>query len=131
MVSFRLIPTLSVCVALACSMAARGESIPSDQRNAGQIYYGSPDSFSNPAEVNFNAALEKTPEYEEIRRKRIDSGTGRYWILMNDANNRVHRAIRQVGSSEGYDLIAEQGYLGNLDPAIASVDITDLVISAL
>ena len=71
------------------------------------------------------------PEYKEIVKKKIDPGTGKYWIRQGEASNRALRAISNVAAETDYDLIAEQGYLENLDPPIGSQDITELVVSKL
>lgn len=108
-----------------------GDSIPKDQVDAGQIYYGSPSSFDNAAEVDIETVIAATPEYQEIVKKKIDQGTGKYWILQGQASNRALRAISDVAAEMDYDLIAEQGYLENLDPPIGCEDITELVVSKL
>ena len=108
-----------------------GDSIPKDQIDASQIYYGSPSSFDNAAEVDIETVIAATPEYKEIVKKKIDPGTGKYWILQGEASNRALRAISNVAAETDYDLIAEQGYLENLDPPIGCQDITELVVSKL
>ncbi len=108
-----------------------GDSIPKDQVDASQIYYGSPSTFDNAAEVDIETVIAATPEYQEIVKKKIDQGTGKYWILQGQASNRALRAISDVAAEMDYDLIAEQGYLENLDPPIGCEDITELVVSKL
>ena len=108
-----------------------GDSIPKDQVDASQIYYGSPSSFDNAAEVDIETVNVANPEYQEITKKKLDQGTGKYWILKVEASNRALRAISDVAAEMDYDLIAEQGYLENLDPPIGCEDITELVVSKL
>ena len=121
-------------LALACIIAmplalVQADSIEKDQIDASQIYYGSPTSFENPAEVDVEAVIAATPEYQKIQKRKIDKGTGKYWILRGQASNRALKAISDVAEETDYDLIAEMGYLGNLEPPVACDDITELVIS--
>jgi hypothetical protein len=50
---------------------------------------------------------------------------------MSEASDRATRAISQVGQDTEYDLIAAEGYLGSLEPAIPAEDITDLILDVL
>ena len=108
-----------------------GDSIPKDQIDASQIYYGSPSSFENAAEVDIETLIVATPEYQEITKEKLDQGMAKYWILKYEAYNRALRAILDVAAETDFDLIAEQGYLENLDPPIGSQDITELALSEL
>lgn len=112
-------------------IAAAAQAIPDSQVDTSRVYYGSTAAFDNPAEVDIEAAVHSTPEYQEIVKKKIDSGTGKYWILISDATDRVHRAISEVGKVKDFDLIAEKGYLGKLDPPVACADITARVLEAV
>lgn len=112
-------------------VAVAAQSIPDAQLDSSRVYYGSHASFENPAEVDIDAAIQSTPEYQEIVKKKIDSGTGKYWILISEATDRVHRAISDVGKVKEYDLIAHKGYLGALEPPVACVDITGRVLEVI
>lgn len=120
-----------VCMAVGILPAAMvfAGGIPPDQVDSGQIYYGQASSFENPAEVDIETVIASTPEYQEIQKKKIDHGTGKYWILYGQATNRALKAISDVADESDYDLIAESSYLGSLEEPIASVDITELVVS--
>lgn len=113
------------------AILAVGDSIPKDQVDASKIYYGSPSSFENAAEVDIETVVAATPEYQEIVKNKIDKGTGKYWILKSEASNRALKAVSEVADKTDYDLIAEKGYLKKLDPPIACKDITELVVSKL
>jgi len=113
------------------AIAVAAQSIPDTQVDSSRVYYGTTTGFENPAEVDIEAAIQSTPEYQEIVKKKLDNGTGKYWILISDATDRVHRAIVDVGRVKEYDLIAEKGYLGKLDPPVACADITARVLEAL
>lgn len=128
--SLKQIGLILSIVALPLALV-HADSIPEDQVDSSQIYVGSASSFASAAEVDAEKALQATPEYQEIKRKKIDSGTGKYWILVSQANDRVYRAISDVASESGYDLVAEKGYLGSLDPAVSSTDITKEVIEKI
>ena len=106
-------------------------AIPSDQLDRKQIYFGAPSSFENPAEVDYERVVRATPEYLEIQSQNIERGTGRYWILLSRASDRVGRLVVSVGNDQDYDLIASSGYLGSLEPEIPAEDITDKVLAAL
>lgn len=112
-------------------VAAAAQSIPDAQLDSSRIFYGTPTAFDKPAEVDIDAAIQSTPEYQEIVKKKIDSGTGKYWILISEATDRVHRAISDVGKVKEFDLIAHKGYLGTLEPPVACADITGQVLEAI
>ncbi len=113
------------------AIAVAAQSIPDSQVDPSRVYYGSAAGFDSPAEVDTEAAIQSTPEYREILKKKLDSGTGKYWILISEATDRVHRAISDVGKVKEYDLIAEKGYLGKLDPPVACTDITERILEAI
>lgn len=118
-----------VIIVPAITVAA--QSIPDAQVDPSRVYYGSTGGFDKPAEVDSEAAIQATPEYQEILKKKLDSGTGKYWILISEATDRVHRAISDVGKVHEYDLITEKGYLGKLDPPVSCDDITARVLEAI
>jgi len=110
---------------LVCVTVAYAEfSIPADEVDSNQIFSGTPTSFSNPAEVDVEELLRYTPEHKEIRKKKIDRGTGRFWILHSNATDRVYRAITKYSENSDYDLIANKGYLGGLSTPIDADDVT-------
>ena len=113
------------------AIAVAAQSIPDTQVDTSRVYYGSTAGFENPAEVDTQLVLESTPEYQEIVKKKLDSGPGKYWILISEGTDRVHRAISDVGKVKDYDLITEKGYLGKLDPPVACADITARVLDAI
>lgn len=123
-----------VIVAMAIfvnNLALASQSIPEAQIDDQKIYWGSPVSFDTPGEVDLDTVLEATSEYKEIRRENVRRDTARYWILMGSATDRAIRAVATVAEESGYDLVAKKGYLGSLNPSIASDDITKLVIEKL
>lgn len=103
-------------------------SIPPEQVDVQKVYVGAPSGFEKAAKVDYESVIKATPEYEEVKRKRIEPGTGKYWILLSKASNRAVRAISEVGQNTGHDFIASQAYLGGLEPGIPSEDITPLVL---
>jgi len=116
---------------VAATASAATYSIPPDQLDQRKIYCGKPSGFNKPGEVDYQAVIKATPEYAKIKKEKIQRGSGRYWLLVSKASDRVDRAIRKVGSSTEYDLIAKKGYLGGLNPAVPSDDITRLVIETM
>jgi len=123
---------VGVAVAFFALVAlAEIQSIPEDQIDPQKLYWGAATGFEKAGEVDYDAVVKATPEYKELKKKKIERGTGKYWILMSQASDRTTRAISQVGQNTDYDLIAAQGYLGGLEPAIAAEDITDLILKEL
>lgn len=116
---------------LAIAAQAATYSIPADKLDAQKVYFGKAEGFERPAGVDYETIIKATPEYEEVKKKKIEPGTGRYWILLSQASDRVVRSISEVAQEMDYDFIASQGYLGSLDPAIPSEDITQLVLDKL
>jgi hypothetical protein len=106
-------------------------SIPADKIDAQKLYFGNAASFTKPGNVDYEAIIKATPEYDEVKKKKVEVGTGKYWILLSQASDRAVRAISEVGQETGYDLIAAQGYLGSLVPPIPADDITPLVLAKL
>lgn len=106
-------------------------SIPADKLDPNKVFFGASTSFSKPGEVDYEDVVKATPEYQEVKDAKVETGTGKYWILMSQASDRAVKAISQVGQDGEYDLIAAQGYLGKLEPAIPADDITKLVVGKL
>jgi len=106
-------------------------SIPEDTLIAKNIFWGDGSGFDKPAEVDYNKVVIETPEYKSIKKKKVKSGTAKYWILMSEASDRAIKVICEFGNNSEYDLIAETGYLSGLDPPIECDSITKLVIKQL
>lgn len=124
---------VSVGIALALafhqpSVLASTYSIPPEKIDVQKVYLGVASGFEKAAKVDYESVIKATPEYSEVKRKHIEPGTGKYWILLSQASNRAVRAISDVGQQTGYDFIAAQAYLGGLEPSIPSEDITPLVL---
>lgn len=115
----------------ALGSLALAYSIQSDQLDRQKVFYGTPEKFEKPAEVDYEEVVRVTPEYQEIKKKKVERGTGRYWILLSQASDHAVRTICKVGEATEHDLIAARGYLGTLDPPIPATDVTDLVVESL
>lgn len=98
--------------------------IPPGDIQLDQILFGNPANFSNPAVIDVEALVLATPEFQEIKRKKIEKGTGKYWILRSNATDRAHRAIQGLAEELDYDLIANEGYLKSLPSPIEGENIT-------
>ncbi|MFO7975791.1 MAG: hypothetical protein R6V12_14285 [Candidatus Hydrogenedentota bacterium] len=114
-----------------CAAYVAAYSIDEEQVDSQKIYWGLPDSFEKPGEVRYQEVVVETPEYKKLKKDKIERGTGRYWILISQASDRAVKTIAQVGQESEYDLIAAEGYLGSLEPAIPAEDITDLVLETM
>ena len=121
---------VAVLMVAAQGMAlASTYSIPNDKIDVQKVYYGSADGFDKAGKVDYEAIIRATPEYKEVKKKKVRRGTGKYWILLSKASDRAVRAIAEVGHESEYDLVTAEGFLSGLDPAIPSEDITGLVLA--
>ena len=130
MKSKQIFATAMIACALTCGAYAAG-SIPTDEVDEEKILCGSFESFSNPAEVDYFAVVKATPEYAEITKDKIETGTARYFILMSQAGDRAIRVISETADAEGYDLVTQKGYLKSLSKPIKAANITKLVLDLM
>lgn len=126
----------AIAFALATSfgavvVCAETYSVASNQLEPTKVYWGSSARFSKPAEVDFQQVFEATPEYQEIRKKKVERGTGKYWLLASQGSDHAVKAIAQVAKEAHYDLVAAEGCLAGLKPPIPADDITDLVVETI
>jgi len=110
---------------------ASGFAIPAEQVDAKKVYWGATTGFDKAGEVDYEAVLKATPEAKQLKKEKVQRGTGKYWILMSQASDRATRAIAEVGQSTDFDFIAINGYLATLTPAIPAEDVTKLVLDRL
>lgn len=122
---------ITIALLILYGVGAASLTIPQDKVDEQRIFYGSSMSFERPGSVNYQEIVRSTPEYIEIRDKKIENGTARYWILMSEASNRAVQLISSVGRDSEYDLIVASGYLESLEPPIETEDITKLVLKKL
>lgn len=118
-------------VLLTATVQAEVANIPSDQIDKKKIFWGSAESFSKAARVDYEKVIKATPEFKTMKDDRVERGSGKYWILMSQASDRVVKALAHVGEETDYDLICASGYLKGLDPPVASDDLTEKVIEAM
>ncbi len=116
---------------LSGSVHAAQFSIPPAQIDPGKIYYGQAAGFDKAGEVNFQEAIVATPEYETMRKEKVDYGSGRYWVLQSQASDRVVHAVSDFADATDFDLIAAVGYLGKLTPPISAENVTAQVIGQM
>lgn len=117
-----------LAIALPSTALASTYSIPADKIDTQKVYYGTPNGFDKAGKVDYDAIIKSTPEYGEVKKKKIEPGTGKYWILLSQASERAQRAISEVGQESGFDLIASQAYLGGMESTIPSEDVTSLIM---
>src|SRR5690606_26680394 len=110
---------------------ARGLALASDKVDKTKIFFGRADQFEKAAEVRYDDVIKETPEYAEVKKNKIERGSGRYWVLLSQASDRAKRAITEVGEDTEYDLIAVAGYLKTVDANISAEDITDSIVKAM
>ena len=122
---------IAVVVVAVSTVVADAYSIEGEQLDDQKVFWGSASNFEKGGEVNYQDVVKATPEYESIRKKKIQSGTAKYWILISKASDHAISEIAEVGQETDYDLVAAAGYLGSLDPPIPADDITGLVLKKL
>lgn len=128
----KLSAQFAVVVLLTTTAAfASGFAIPAEQVDAKKVYWGATTGFDKAGEVDYESVLKATPEAQQLKKEKVQRGTGKYWILMSQASDRATRAIAEIGQSTDYDLIAVHGYLATLTPAIPAEDVTKLVLDRL
>ena len=107
------------------------KAIPEEEIIQTNIYCGNYQDFNNAAEVDYISIVKATPEYKSIQKK--DVGTAYYWLQISKANDHAIQLITKLYEDEDstYDLITLKGYLGELEPPIDVVDITEEVIELM
>ena len=125
------IAAFTAALLLTTANASAVNAIAAEQIDEQQIYYGSAKSFEKAASVDYTAVVKATPEYAEIKKKKIDSSSARYWILMSNASEHAVQMISQVGEETDHDLIVAIGYLGKISPPLAAEDVTGKVLEKL
>jgi hypothetical protein len=128
---FVAISLAAAMLALLAAPIAFAYAIPETELDEKKVFWGLPTSFERPGEVEYEEIIKKTDQYREVKKKKVARGTGKYWILMSQASDRAVRAIALVGEVAEYDLIAAQGYLGDLSEPIPADDVTELALDAL
>lgn len=116
-------------VASASGAVAESMSVPPESVDDQKIFWGSASQFEKAGSVDYIAIVSATEDYKQARK--LETGTARYWILVNKANETAIRAISAVGNETDYDLIVLKGYLESLDPPIETDDITELALAKL
>lgn len=122
---------LALVLAFCGIVSATALSIPAEKQDAQKIFYGTAEDFDVPARVNYQKIVKATPEYSSIKKKKIVSGSAKYWILISKASDRAQRLIKEVGEETTYDLIVADGYLDTMEPAIEADDVTEMVLEKL
>lgn len=116
---------------LTSSVPADAHAIPAEKVDDQKIFWGTAASFDKPGQVDYEAIVRATPEYESIKSKKIQSGTAKYWILLSKASDHAVRLIREEGQDNDYDLIVAAGYLASLEQPIPADDLTEKVLERL
>ncbi|MBI1319241.1 MAG: hypothetical protein GC168_09890 [Candidatus Hydrogenedens sp.] len=124
--------SLIACVAaVLISQSSLALSIPPSQVDEQRVYWGNTDNFDKPAEVDYKAVVVATPEYQEMKKKKVEKGTAKYWILLNSASERALRVIAAVAKESEFDLVVDRGFMAALEPPIEANDITEGVLKSI
>jgi hypothetical protein len=62
---------------------------------------------------------------------KVERGSGKYWIMMSQASDRVVKAVAHLGEESDYDLICAEGYLKGLNPPVEADDLTEKAIEVM
>lgn len=116
---------------MASTVYADSTTIPKEQLDKKKIYWGNGESFNKAGKIDYEKIIKATPEFKTMKEEKIERGSGKYWILMSQASDRVVKALAHVGEKSDYDLICAKGYLTGLDPPVECDDLTDKVIEAM
>ncbi len=129
--TLRWICTLTVLVGAGAvaAIAVGAQAIPQDKVDQTMIYWGNAAGFEKAGSVKMDKVIKSTPEYDQIKSKKIERGTGKYWILLSEATDRAKEAIVKTADETDYDFIAAKDYLDQLDPKIEFEDITELIVA--
>jgi Skp family chaperone for outer membrane proteins len=111
--------------------AADTYTIPPEKVDNRKVYYGVTSGFQKAAEVDYQSVLKATPEYTQLQKKKVETGSAKYWILISQASDHAVRTISEVGQEQKYDLVVARGYLQSFEPPIPAEDITALVLRRL
>ncbi|HOS03504.1 MAG TPA: hypothetical protein PKZ01_10515 [Candidatus Hydrogenedentes bacterium] len=106
-------------------------SVPPAQVDSSKVYWGNVAGFDKPGEVRFDEIVRAAPEYLDMKKKKVEQGSGKYWLLLSQASDRAIRAISDAAQEMEYDFIAAKGYLASLQPPIEADDVTARVIEKL
>jgi hypothetical protein len=101
-------------------------SIEDEKVDFTKIYYGNRNKFVNPGGIDFYKIADFTSSGKSS--KRVETNTGRYWILRDGATREAIRAIKDYAVKHSYDLIATSEYLDSI--GINYKDITDEIIES-
>ena len=116
-------------VGAVAAIAVGAQAIPQDKVDQTMIYWGNAAGFEKAGSVKMDKIIKSTPEYDQIKSKKIERGTGKYWILLSEATDRAKEAIVKTADETDYDFIAAKDYLDQLDPKIEFEDITELIVA--
>jgi|GEM_PF-1931365 hypothetical protein len=134
---------LGLCLAtlLFSAGATQQFAAPSDDavkltiKNGARVYFpadlstGDKVEKQKPAVVASRRVFDATPEYQEIRRRELDSSSAECQLLQKRASDRFLAAITRCVDRGGYDLVAEAGAVSSEDATLP--DVTDEVIKGL
>lgn len=127
----RMAGWVGLMLVMSTTVLAATYSVPEDQQDGQKILFGTASTFEKPAEVDYKEIVLATPEYQSIKKKKVPTGSAKYWILMSKASDHALRIIADVGDDTDYDLITVKGFLGDLDEPIEATDITKDVLEKL
>ncbi|MBI3097531.1 MAG: hypothetical protein HYY93_04690 [Planctomycetes bacterium] len=101
--------------------------------DAARLCYGDPKDFTRAAEMDVSKAFGEVREWRLISVRRLTPEDPEYWLLLDKANIRFHRAVHAIASTAGFDLVADLGALRRYHEDVLQPlpDLTSPVLEAL
>lgn len=115
-----------VAVLLTAPGATAGEA-GAKVLDRSKVYFGQPDAFTAPAVIEAAKVMETLPAMKAIDSENVKKNSARWFLLMHEASQQFHKALKAVGKDQGYDLIAE---VGSVSSGQTIPNATDAVIKA-
>lgn len=132
---FRIFGLALLAFVLAAGAFSWDEPVQLTVKNGARVYFPSDLSTGDkvekkkPAILSSRRVFDATPEYQEIRRRNLDSNSAECQLLQKRASDRFLAAITRCVDRGGYDLVAEDGAVAAESATLP--DVTDEVIKGL
>jgi hypothetical protein len=83
-----------------------------DELTVQKIFVGSwSEKITNPHCLDFNTLIKNTDDYQEVRKKKLKQGDGKYWILMAHASDVVQKLVDDYAKIHKISFICDREFL--------------------
>ena len=119
------------CLTLILGSIAWANPAPDEEKekkivvNEQMVLYGNSHKFSKPATCNSANVFKNIAEYQQIQKDGLTQKDAKYWILLEQANQKFSKALADVAKTKSHDLVAEVG--GITAEGVDVPDLTDAV----